>query len=172
SAALLDLDTADAQDRGRADLRSYVAARLSGVDHAMDAALVADYPAVGASITGSRPFPPARAVTARLRVAPGDAGAGGCPGAARDCREAAFGAGLAGTQPPAHRILPAGWTATRLARHLLTALTWGHGAGLPEPEWLALANAELDGGVPVDADGLGWLLDRLRPYRGPERRAR
>jgi AAA ATPase domain len=163
-AALLDLDAADAQDRGRADLRAYVADRLSGVDRAMDAGLVAEHLAGGASMTGSRPFLLARVVTDQLRVAPVGTGVEGWQGAVSDSLEAAFEADLAGTQPPVHRVLPAGWTATRLARRLLTALTWGQGAGLPEPEWLAVANAELDGSAPVDADDLGWLLDRLGRY--------
>jgi len=164
SAALLDLDAADAQDRGRANLRAYVAARLSGVDQAMDAELVADHLAGGASMTGSRPFLLARVVTDQLRVAPIDTDAEGWQDAVSDSLEAAFEADLAGTQPPAHRSLPAGWTATRLARHLLTALTWGYGAGLPEEEWLAVANAGQTDDARVGADDLSWLLDRLGRY--------
>src|SRR5262249_5879248 len=121
SDALLDLDAADAQDRGRVDLRAYVAARLSDVDQAMDAELVADYLTGGASMTGSRPFLLARVVTDQLRAAPVDTGIDGWQDAVSDSLEAAFDADLASTQPPTHRSLPAGWTATKLAPHLLTA---------------------------------------------------
>jgi hypothetical protein len=48
------------------------------------------------------------------------------------------------------------------ARVLLAALTWGFGAGLPEEEWLACANAI--GGGRVGRDDVTGVLDELGRY--------
>ena len=161
---VLDLDEAAALHRGQADLRDYVAARLATVDPRMDADLIAGYLAGAAAVTGSRPFLLARVVTDQLRTEPIDTTVEGWQDTVSNSMEAAFERDLAGTQPLARRAVPAGWSAARLARHLLTALTWGYGAGLPEEEWLTIANATLPAERVLDPDDVTWVLDRLGRY--------
>ena len=55
--------------------------------------------------------------------------------------EGAFDADLAQLGAPLASGLAAAGSPGEAARALLAALTWGLGAGLPEEEWLACANA-------------------------------
>jgi hypothetical protein len=71
-AAELDLDDPAAQDRGRADMRAYIAGRLAGVDPAMNPDAVAGQLAGATSMTGGNPFLLARLVIDQLRSAPVD----------------------------------------------------------------------------------------------------
>ena len=58
------------------------------------------------------------------------------------------------------------------ARAVLTALAWGFGAGLPEPEWVTVASALVGAasagtpppGTPVTGREITWVLDELGRY--------
>ena len=160
----LDLDDPAARERGRADLREYVTRRLAGVDARMDAGLVAGYLAGETSMTGSQPFLLARLVTDQLRAVPADTSLPGWQRQVSDSIEGAFDADLARVEPPGHRDAADRHDPAGLARGLLSALTWGLGAGLPEEEWLACANAGPPRGGGFDADDVMWVLDQLGRY--------
>ena len=159
--AELDLDDPAAQRRGRADMRAYIAGRLAGIDQRMDPDAVASQLAGETSMTGGSPFLLARLVIDQLRSAPVDTSLPGWQDQVSHSIEDAFdsdlarvGAGrpeIAAARPPRE---PA-WL-------LLAALTWGLGAGLPEEEWLACANAAGDGGL--GGGDVSWVLDELGRY--------
>ena len=157
----LDLDDPAAQDRTRADLSDYITARLAGRDPRMDAEAVAENLVGEASMTADRPFLLARLVTDQLRASPLDTSLGGWQQRVSKTIEDAFDADLAEVDSPPRR--PKIRDKGVLARSLLSALTWGYGAGLPEDEWLAVANALLPGSV-CDRDDLLWLLGQLGRY--------
>ena len=148
----LDLDDPAAQERGRIDMRAYIAGRLAGVDPRMDPDAVARYLAEGTSMTGDSPFLLARLVTDQLCSAPVDTSVAGWEDRVSDSVEGAFNADLARVGPGR----------AELARRLLAALTWGFGAGLPEEEWLACGSALGDG--PLGRDDVTWVLDELGRY--------
>ena len=155
--AELDLDAPAAREQGHADMRAYAAARLAGVDPRMDPEAIADHLAGVTSMTGSSPFLLARLVTDQLRAIPADTSQPGWQEKVNYSVEAAFGADLARVRAPED-----GEASSARARALLAALTWGLGAGLPEEEWLACANALGDGGFgPAD---VSWVLDELGRY--------
>jgi tetratricopeptide (TPR) repeat protein len=149
--AELDLDDPAAQQRGRGDMRAYIARRLAGVDPAMDPDAVAGHLAGETSMTGGSPFLLARLVTDQLRASPVDTSRPGWQDQVSHSIEYAFDADLA----QAH-------AAGESARTLLTALTWGFGAGLPEEEWLACANALGDG--ELGRDDVTAVLDQVGRY--------
>lgn len=68
-AAELDLDGPAAQQRGRVDMRAYIARRLAGVDPAMDPDLVAGHLSGETSMTRGSLFLLTRLVTDQLRAA-------------------------------------------------------------------------------------------------------
>ncbi|WBB91405.1 tetratricopeptide repeat protein [Verrucosispora sp. WMMC514] len=161
----LDLDTADAQQRTRDDLRDYIHARLSGINPRMDPILVAEHVAgtsAGPPAVGSRPFLLARLVTDQLRARPVDTSEDGWREKVAGSTEEAFHNDIAGIDTPQH------WQPqhdqTALARTLLSALTRGYGAGLPEEEWLTIANAGNRPPAGFDRDDLTWLLHQLGRY--------
>ncbi|GAA4263958.1 ATP-binding protein [Dactylosporangium darangshiense] len=156
--ARLDLDDPDAQERTARDVCDYVALRLADVDSQMDADLVAAEvaaPSSGGTMSQRRPFLLARLVTDQLRAAPLETAAGDWQARIAGSIEEAFGADLAATDGDG-----------ALARHLLAALTHGYGAGLPEEEWLTVANASRDRGdsATLRRDDLGWILEQLGRY--------
>ena len=151
--AELDLDDPAAQERGRTDMRAYIAGRLAGVDTRMDPDAVARHLAGETSMTGHSPFLLARLVTDQLRSAPVDTSVPGWEDRVSGSVEDAFDADLARVSAPGH---------PELARRLLAALTWAFGAGLPEEEWLACADVLGDGGF--GRDDVAWVLDELGRY--------
>ena len=154
----LDLDLPAAQERGRADMRGYIAWRLTDVDLAMDPDAVAGYLAGTASMTGSSPFLLARLVTDQLRAAPVDTAQPDWQDMVSHSVEDALDTDLAHVRA----LDGASGLASQSARILLAALTWGFGAGLPEEEWLVCANATSGGGF-GSAD-VSWILDELGRY--------
>jgi hypothetical protein len=157
----LDLDDPAARERGQADLLKYVTRRLAGVDPQMDPHAIAAQLAGEMAMTGSRPFLLARLVTDQLRADPVNTSLRDWRGNVSKSIEEAFDADLARAEPAADRE-PAGWPAPGgRARALLSALTWGLGAGLPEEEWLACANAVLPAGTGLGRDDVMWVLDQL-----------
>ncbi|HEX5493520.1 MAG TPA: tetratricopeptide repeat protein [Mycobacteriales bacterium] len=169
-AETIDLDDPAVLVRGRDDLRRYLMTRLAGVSEFMDAGLVAEHVAAGASMTGDRPFLLARLVTDQLRAEPVDTSAPDWTSRISASTEAAFDTDLARVAEPAGPPRWSGSAGVALARRLLTALTWAFGAGLPEEEWLTVANvlpaeaAEPADAPPCDRDDLTWLLDQLGRY--------
>lgn len=156
----LDLDETAAQQRGQADMRAYITARLAGVDPRMDPAAVAGHLAEQTSMTGSEPFLLARLVTDQLRAAPVDTSGSGWQQQVSHSIEDAFDADLAQVHAPAGATAE---SAGEAARILLTVLTWSLGAGLPEDEWLACANA-IAGDSTFGRDDVSWVLDELGRY--------
>ena len=161
-AAELDLNDPAAQERGRADMRAFIAGRLAGVDPAMDPDAVAGQLAGEASMTGGSPFLLARLVIDQLRSAPVDTSQPGWQHRVSHSVEDAFDADLARVGAPGRPEMAAARSPGESARVLLAALTWGLGAGLPEEEWLACANATGDGGL--GRDDVSWVLDELGRY--------
>ncbi len=145
-AAELDLDAPATRERGRSDMRAYITGRLTGVSAAMDPAAIAAH----LSAASASPFLLASMVTDHLRTFPIDTSQPGWYDHVSHSVEDAFDADL-------RRV-----SADQTARILLTALTWGLGAGFPEEEWLACANALGDGGF-GSAD-VSWVLDELGRY--------
>ncbi len=161
--AELDLDDPEIRDRGRADMRDYLVARLADVDERMDGAAVAGHFIHVTPMTGGSPFLLARLVADRLTESPIDT-------AVDDLREQVSGsidealeADLARVEARDDLDLPRGTTATELARKVLAALTWGLGAGFPEDEWLCVARA-LVPDLTEDRDVLAWVLEQLGRY--------
>ncbi len=159
----LDLDNPAARDRTRADVAEYVAARLAGVDPQMDPRAIAGQLAGGASMTADRPFLLARLVTDQLRAAPVDTSLPGWRENVSNSIEEAFDADLRAVDPPQHRQPERATGSAAPARSLLGALTWGLGAGFPEAEWLAAANA-LAPHAGFDRDDVLWILGQLGRY--------
>ncbi|MFI6232809.1 tetratricopeptide repeat protein, partial [Micromonospora sp. NPDC050784] len=163
----IDLDTEQAQERTRRDVVDYVAARLAGVDPLMDPALVAEL--VGAGVAAAdwqagRPFLLARLVADQLSAVPVDTSSGDWQGRVAVSVEQAFDTDLAtiSAPPGPHRAGVSDHVA--VARHLLAALSRGYGAGLPEDEWLTIANAGREPAGAFERDDLSWLLDQLGRY--------
>ena len=149
--AELDLDAPAARQRGRGDMRAYIAGRLAGVDPAMDPDAVAAHLAGETSMIGGSPFLLARLVTDQLRSAPVDTSQPGWQDRVSHSVQDAFDGDLAAVRSPGDS-----------ARTLLAALTWGLGAGLPEEEWLACASAISDG--ELGRDDVTRVLDELGRY--------
>ena len=129
--AELDLDDPTAQQRGRADMRAYIAGRLGGMDRGSTRVRSLVSSRGGTSMTDGSPFLLARLVTDQLRSSPVDTSRSGWHHQVSHSIEDAFDADLAGRGPgrPGDCCRP---LAPRVpARVLLGALTWGLGAGLP-----------------------------------------
>ncbi|MFJ8963638.1 hypothetical protein ACIRG5_30040 [Lentzea sp. NPDC102401] len=95
----------------------------------MNPEAVAAYIAEKMSPTESKPFLLARVVTDQLREHPVDTGTPNWQDNVNLSIESAFEADLQWVDPDG------------LAEPMLTALTWGYGAGFPEEEWIAVASA-------------------------------
>ena len=102
-AAELDLDDPAAQQRGRGDMRAYIAGRLAGVDPAMDPDAVAGHLAGETSMTRGSPFLLARLVTDQLRASPVDTSQPGWQHQVSHSIEDAFDADLAQVHAPGTR---------------------------------------------------------------------
>jgi hypothetical protein len=159
----LDLDDPAAQDRTRGDLAAYITARLAERDPRMDGQAVAGYLAGEASMTADRPFLLARLVTDQLRTSPVDTTREGWEAQVSRSIEDAFDADLDAVAPAPSRPNSPQRDAAGRARSLLAALTWGYGAGFPEEEWLAAANA-LTPGAGFGREDVLWLLGKLGRY--------
>ena len=159
----LDLDDPSRREGTRGDLHAYVTSRLDGVSSTMDCAAVADLLIGRASGAGDRPFLFARIVTDQLRARPVDTSRDGWQDTIGGSIDDAFEADLAAVPPPGRR-LPVGVAAPALARRLLSALTWAYGAGFPEEEWIAGANALTTDGLAVGRDDVTWVLESAGRY--------
>ena len=162
SSPRLDLNEPSVQERTRACIADYITERLGAVDPSMDAQVVARYLTGAISMTYGRPFLLARLVTDQLRASPVDTTAEGWEQAISRSVEGALDADLARTEPPPGRPQEDGGHEA-LARVLLTALTWGYGAGFPEDEWLATTNALVSDAI-VGRDDISWVLGQLGRY--------
>lgn len=158
----LDLDEPAVQERTRACINDYITERLGSVDPGMDADAVAQQLTGETSMTEGCPFLLARLVTDQLRASPVDTAAESWEETISKSVEEALDADMAGTEPPPGRSQDDGGH-QELARILLVALTWGYGAGFPEDEWLAAANALTSDGR-VDRDDVLWILGQLGRY--------
>ncbi len=159
--AVLDLDDPACRESGRAAMRGYVVARLTGVAAEMDPDVVADRLVGTASHTGDRPFLLARVVSDQLRADSIDTSDPNWEQHLARSIESAFKDDLELVTPPGFG-LPAGTTPAGVARSILTALTWAFGAGFPEEEWLAVASQLT--GVELGREHISWVLDRLGRY--------
>ncbi|WP_203737112.1 AAA family ATPase, partial [Actinoplanes italicus] len=163
----IDLDAADARDRTARDVVEYVSARLAGVDPAMDPMSVAEQ--VGAGVAADRgrtgrPFLLARLVADQLSASPVDTTDPAWRDRVAISVEQAFDHDMSmiSAPPSGSALLMNDHVAG--ARALLTALTRAYGAGLPEEEWLAIANATRSPETRFDRDDLSWVLDQLGRY--------
>jgi hypothetical protein len=147
---LLNLDSPEAQTRGRDDMRRYLIDRLTGVAAEMSATAVADHFLAGRSMVTDQPFLVARLMTAQLRATPVDTSTPQWESRVSTSIEMAFEADIGRAD------------ASGVARHMLTALTWAYGAGFPEDEWLAVGGALA--GQPFDRDQISWMLAELGRY--------
>ncbi|MEV5310351.1 tetratricopeptide repeat protein [Streptomyces sp. NPDC052610] len=158
----IDLDEEAVRRQGQEDLAEYVRLRLRGVDARMDAdAIAAHLFGADADDTTQHTFLLARLVSDQLVAAPVDTSAERWTEEVSHSVEEALDIDLATVSVPGHRAADGEGSPVALARSLLRALTWGYGAGFPEAEWLAVANAEAPEGVEVTREDIGWVLDQL-----------
>jgi hypothetical protein len=121
----------------------------------MDPVAVADYVVPASGAEREEPFLLARLVCDQLIARPVDTTQPGWQSRVAGSVFEALDAEIDAVAAPAHRVLsPTG--SAGLARQLLTALTWGFGAGLPETEWVAVATA-----LSVELM-LSWVLPTFR----------
>jgi tetratricopeptide (TPR) repeat protein len=164
--AAVDLDVPRSRESGAMAMRDYVRARLGAhPTETMDAGAIADYLVPGSGETRDEPFLLARLVCDQLIARPVDTTATGWESKVASSVFEALDAEINAVAPPQHRALIETESA-RLARQLLTALTWGFGAGFPEEEWIAVSTAlgrDLEAGVLGAAD-ISWILDQLGRY--------
>ena len=113
-------------------------------------------------MTAGQPFLLARLVADQLLAGPVDTSQPDWRDRVSGSIEEAFDTDLAAVSVPVGRDVTED-AGAGIARRLLWALTWGLGAGLPEDEWIAVANsAGTDPGV--WRDDLDWVLDQLGRY--------
>ena len=159
--AHLDLDDPDVAARGCEHVVDYVVRRLEGRSERMDARAVAgQLSARGARTVASQPFLLARLVTDQLRQRPVDTNSAGWEQLVGTSLAEVFEADLARVQRPLHCSEKT--DGPFRARLLLEALCWGFGRGLPEDEWLTIANALAD--EAFVRDDVWWLLEQLGRY--------
>ncbi|MEU4420160.1 tetratricopeptide repeat protein [Actinoplanes sp. NPDC024001] len=151
----IDLDTPEAQERTRGDLRDYVARRLDqpAARQVMEPTAVADRVAAGSAVEES-PFLLGRLIIDQLLAAPIDTAKAGWQEEIAFSVAQAFDRDIAGIEAPEQR------RNSQLARTLLVALTRGYGAGLPEDEWLAIANVD----AAASREDVSWVLNHLGRY--------
>ena len=158
----LDLDDPGVAARGLNDVSNYVVRRLEGRDDRMDPAAIArqltakQQPATSLS----QPFLLARLVTDQLRQHPVDTGVAGWEQLVATSVAEAFDVDLARVDRPSHVIGEV--QGAERARLLLEGLGWGFGRGLPEDEWLTVANAIAN--ESFVRDDVWWLLEQLGRY--------
>jgi hypothetical protein len=158
--AIIDLGEEAARPQTEADVRRYVEKRLSGIAAAMDPAKVADAVVHLAQEQSEGLFLLTRVVTAQLRTAPLDTALPGWETLLDHSLEAAFDRDLSRLPPLSRgdRTLP------QAARELLTALTWGYGAGLPDDVWPVIATALFPGEPSYQRPDVFWLLGQAGRY--------
>ncbi|MFE6925857.1 tetratricopeptide repeat protein [Nocardia sp. NPDC057663] len=155
----IDLDEADEQRSQQEAIGNYLRHRLREVSPVMDAELVATR--VAAADQVATPFLVARIIADQLRVYAIDTSVAGWEsglvlslGQAFDTDLARIAASIDLVSPVEDPVL--------VAREVLTALTWGLGAGLPEPEWICVARAVT--GVEIGGEHISWVLGGLGRY--------
>ncbi|WP_222598299.1 tetratricopeptide repeat protein, partial [Lentzea tibetensis] len=158
---VLDLDHPAHRESGRAAIRDYVRERLSYVDDAMDPSMIAAHLVDESSAVEKRPFLLARVITDQLRANHVNTTQPDWRTHIAHSIEEAFDVDLGRVEPPPVN-LPIGLTAQQLARTMLTALTWGLGAGFPEEEWLTVASTLAN--TQLERDHVSWGVDQLGRY--------
>ena len=137
------------------DIENYVAARLDGIDLAMDPTDVAAYiNEMPDSDTEGR-FLFARLLTDRLRESPVDTQLPNWRQLLADGVEDSFDQTIAGVAPMGRD----GDVIAGAAKDLLSALAWGFGAGMPDDVWAQVATALSDEGRHYDRADVYWALD-------------
>ena len=159
----LDLDNPEVQARGQRDMAGYLETRLSGVDGRMDGAVVADYVAQTALSSDNQPFLLSRVLADQLSAVPVDTSMIDWQDRISLSVTSALDADLARVSLPVHRQISDTISAPALGRKLLEALTWGLGAGLPEEEWLVVANT-ITGGTECTREDISWAFAQLGRY--------
>ncbi|MEU9169110.1 tetratricopeptide repeat protein [Streptomyces sp. NPDC048420] len=157
----IDLDDASRRERGREDLTDYLRLRLRDIDSLMDPEAIAGHLLGRDSIGAQQTFLLARLVADQLSTAPVDTSAKGWGDAVSRSVEHALDSDLFGVLPAPGGEAAESPSPADLARVILHALTWGFGAGLPEEEWLVVANAEAPEGVEVTREHIIWALGQL-----------
>ena len=161
--ATIDLDDPEIAKTGQDAIRRYITQRLDGVSSTMDAAAVAEHFLVQTDPVEGQPFLIARLMTDQLRSAPVNTTVAGWQAGVSTSVAQAFYHDLAEVADPTH-VTAALLPPARRAEELLTALTWGVGAGLPENEWLVVASATSSTATEYTRDDIGWLLATLGRY--------
>ncbi|MFF4340602.1 tetratricopeptide repeat protein [Kitasatospora sp. NPDC001540] len=157
----VDLDDPAVQQRGRSDLADYVRLRLGGVDPRMNAEAVAAHVSGQASDSTRHPFLLARLIADQLSAAPVDTSVPGWENLVSRSIEGALDTDLNDIAPAPHRQGARQPAPAELARAVLQALTWSYGAGLPEGEWLCVANAAPPEGIEITREDITWVLEQL-----------
>jgi hypothetical protein len=161
--AEINLDDPEIAKTGQDAIRQYITNRLDGVLPTMDASAVAEHFLVQTDPVAGQPFLIARLMTAQLRSTPIDTTGAGWQASVSTSLAQAFYRDLADVADPSH-LTGAPLPAARRAEELLTALTWGLGAGLPEDEWLAIGTATSTTATAYTRDDIAWLLANLGRY--------
>lgn len=163
---VLDLDAEPWARSSLTAVRQYLTGRLVGRDPAMDASAIGEHFMQVANQKPEQPFLLARLVGDQLRANPLDTTTAGWQNHVADSIYAAVDADVDAVPTPRHRDLPNRTSAAAFARHLLTALTWGFGVGLPEEEWITTATVlSVDLGVgQVGPQDVTWVLEHLGRY--------
>ncbi|WP_329034449.1 tetratricopeptide repeat protein [Streptomyces sp. NBC_01725] len=156
----MDLDAPALERQSREDLADYVLLRLSRIDPRMNGAAVAAHLS-RITEAGRQPFLLARLVTDQLSATPVDTSAEGWRDKVSNSIEKALDSDLADITPAPHRRTMASLPPADLARSILRTLTWGYGAGLPEDEWITVANSALPEAITVTREDITWVLDQL-----------
>jgi tetratricopeptide (TPR) repeat protein len=137
------------------DIESYVAARLDGIDAAMDPVIVASYinEIPDADIEGR--FLLARLLTDGLRESPIDTHLPNWRELLADSVEDSFDQTIADLGPMPRN----GAAIVGAAKDLLVALTWAYGAGMPDDVWAQVATALSEDGTRYSRTDVFWALD-------------
>ncbi|MCV7169077.1 tetratricopeptide repeat protein [Mycobacterium manitobense] len=158
--AIMNLDLSAHQESQRTAIRAYAIRRLADRSVDMDANAVGDQ-LVERATTDQGSFLLTRILVDQLAASPINTSRPNWHEELADSIETAFNVDLA--QVAAGDVnSPEDREPVQLARTMLTALTWGFGAGFPEDEWLAVA-ASLTG-VLLNANHITWVLDQLGRY--------
>ncbi|MFC8384383.1 tetratricopeptide repeat protein [Nocardia sp. NPDC057272] len=156
----IDLNEPAGRVSQREAIDAYLRRRLA------DASAVMDPKAVAARVVAmagevQTPFLLARIIADQLRAHPIDTGIPGWESGLVVSLGHAFDTDLHRiSAAPDGLVLGQDWVG--VARGVLTALTWGLGAGLPEPEWACVASAVT--GVEIGSREISWVLGELGRY--------
>lgn len=136
------------------DIETYVAARLDGIDAAMDPAAVASYVNEIADKDLQGRFLFARLLTARLREHPIDTHLPNWRESLVDSVEESFDQTIADLEP----MQRDGDVVAGAAKDLLAALAWAFGAGMPDDVWAPVATALSPKGTRYSRNDVFWAL--------------